>query len=1362
MKYNKIFLLATLSLFLFGNAALSKDPDYPSPDKKKSESGYADNNHSNKTTSNCAQATDFTDLDINNVRARIMNGGDMWWDRGLGIARYEVPKGTGRQANFAGSVWIGGYDPGGNLKVTAQTYRQGGNDYWPGPLNATATTDVDICLRWDQIWKINLTDVLDFIAAYNDPTTGGVNFNIYDPKWQAVREWPGYKNSYLDQAFQDDFTADKTAEDFAPFVDVDSNGVYNPDNGDYPRLRGDQLLFWIFNDAGAVKTQTNTPAVGMEVHGSAFGFLTNDQLNNATFYNYKLINRSTTDLDSVHIATFTDADLGWHFDDYVGCDTVRSLGILYNADAFDGSGLPSQYGSDIPMIGVDFFEGPDALRWNEDSMDFVMTELGMTSFVYFNNSGDVRIGDPQTGIEFYRYMTGSGRDGSRFTQTCNALDPSANLTRAVYWGDPSKPGNLETNWTECGCNNEPADKRFVHSSGPFELLPGADPIDVTIGVVWVDGIEYPCPSFSTIQLADDKAQELFDRNFQPITPPNAPELTIRELDEQLVIYLSNPAGSNNHDESYGIDFKEVSTKGQTLGYSDSECTYLFEGYKVFQVVDSSVSTGDIYNEDGTVNNSVARLAFQCDVKNGVSKISNFVESANSQSVNPHFEEQVKADGEDAGIRKSFSVTQDLFASGTNSNLVNYKRYYYIAVAYAYNNFKDFDGTPESQNTAYLESFKNGYNKAITSVLGIPNPAYTDMGNQIRAEYGDGVVVKVLEGKGNGGNFLVLSEDSENEALFGGNSQASNMIYEKGQGPIDVRVIDPIRVPAADFEVWILGENSEPGRQDTSRGVIAEEGSWFVKNLTTGDTIFSEQNLNSASDQILADYGLSMRITQVGRAGDDLETMGFLGDTIIFDEPNVQWLSGVQDMEGRIAGNWIRSGKDATEPIEFLPPCEYRDYEYPGGSWDDGQFLDPNSVYEALISGTWAPYALAANDPSCGFGVAFAENPYQNVDANSGYASSGYRSRRSVIIQKLQGIDIVMTPDRSKWSKCAVVEMHDVDSFVNGLGYEPAMYSEGAASKFNLRRHASLQRDPGPNGEPVYSDPVDYGTSWFPGYAINVETGERLNIFFGEDSYLASEHGRDMIWNPTDGYGQNGLGTFNPVLQDYDALFGGKHAIYVSRTKYDECALIIETLKDAEEVTSTSRLTDKSNLYGDVIWMGLPLLAQNFALESWADGLIPTPTRIRIRVDVPYQSYADNIAFEEINENPRYFFSTKDQTMINWSNGSQDLTDALLKRVRVVPNPYYAYSAYEWNRLDNRVKIINLPNRATVKIYSLDGVLIRTLTKDDGSSFIDWDLKNSAGISISGGAYLMHVQAEGIGETVLKWFAAIRPTDITTF
>ncbi|MDP1745551.1 MAG: hypothetical protein Q8L90_08240, partial [Bacteroidota bacterium] len=109
-------------------------------------SGIAPNNNQAKSVmAGCINATAQADLDINNVRAKILNGGDMWWDLfGNNEARYAVPKPpvgqVGPSSQFASSIWVGGYDAGGSLKSAAQTYRQfGGNDYWPGPLTSTAT-----------------------------------------------------------------------------------------------------------------------------------------------------------------------------------------------------------------------------------------------------------------------------------------------------------------------------------------------------------------------------------------------------------------------------------------------------------------------------------------------------------------------------------------------------------------------------------------------------------------------------------------------------------------------------------------------------------------------------------------------------------------------------------------------------------------------------------------------------------------------------------------------------------------------------------------------------------------------------------------------------------------------------------------------------------------------------------------------------------------------------------------------------------------------------------------------------------------------------------------------------------------------
>ena len=100
------------------------------------------------------------------------------------------------------------------------------------------------------------------------------------------------------------------------------------------------------------------------------------------------------------------------------------------------------------------------------------------------------------------------------------------------------------------------------------------------------------------------------------------------------------------------------------------------------------------------------------------------------------------------------------------------------------------------------------------------------------------------------------------------------------------------------------------------------------------------------------------------------------------------------------------------------------------------------------------------------------------------------------MDSVSSIDLVFTPDKSKWTRCMVLEMRDNSEL-----------SEGNVVKLGLRDHASLNKDG------TY-DPSVKGLSWFPGYAVNMETGQRLNIIFTEDSWLKADNGGDMMWNPT--------------------------------------------------------------------------------------------------------------------------------------------------------------------------------------------------------------------------------------------------------
>ncbi len=89
----------------------------------------------------------------------------------------------------------------------------------------------------------------------------------------------------------------------------------------------------------------------------------------------------------------------------------------------------------------------------------------------------------------------------------------------------------------------------------------------------------------------------------------------------------------------------------------------------------------------------------------------------------------------------------------------------------------------------------------------------------------------------------------------------------------------------------------------------------------------------------------------------------------------------------------------------------------------------------------------------------------------------------------------------------------------------------------------------------------------------------------------------------------------------------------------------------------------------------------------------------------------------------------------------------LKEVKVVPNPYLATATWErrpirGNRGERKIQFIHLPPRATVRIFTIRGELVRTLEHDspvwDGS--LDWNLKSKEGLDVAFGVYLYHVES----------------------
>lgn len=98
----------------------------------------------------------------------------------------------------------------------------------------------------------------------------------------------------------------------------------------------------------------------------------------------------------------------------------------------------------------------------------------------------------------------------------------------------------------------------------------------------------------------------------------------------------------------------------------------------------------------------------------------------------------------------------------------------------------------------------------------------------------------------------------------------------------------------------------------------------------------------------------------------------------------------------------------------------------------------------------------------------------------------------------------------------------------------------------------------------------------------------------------------------------------------------------------------------------------------------------------------------------------------------------------------------LKRIHTVPDPYYVRSAFELGPSNKGLRFVNLPNKAIVRIYSLNGTLVRVLSHDDpqGGAETQWDLRNRNNQFVASGVYFYVVEAEN-GKTHTGKFTVVQ-------
>lgn len=496
----------------------------------------------------------FDSLQTSQTKVRIHNS-NTFWQLGDYVTDQDSLAGENPRVTFGGSLWMAA-KRNDTLVVAAGLFGpsyDGGADFFPGPM--FSPTDSALCGNWDRIFPANRADIEAHRADFAD------NGQIDNPIPVEIIGWPGRGN----EQFVDIHGFELPDRELAPFVDVNGDGRYQPSQGDYPAIKGDQALWWIMNDAIAPRLTFGAP-LKVEIGMMAYVYLGDSPgyLPYSTFYDCRITNRGTALLESTHIGTFVFPQLGCFTDDSYGCFPDKQFFYVHNQGEQDDPNCPPSVSS---------FVGPSPLQsyqYLETPANSVGIQNGLSAFlVYLNSDVPTPMTMPDTRLEHFNNLSGQWKDGTPMEIGGAGWMQDGETTRHLFNND-SIDG---VPWTMCNfLTGFSIGGNIMGASGPFTIYPGQS-VGFSFASQTHFNIAYTgeCPGLDPVIMTAMDLQPFYNTNdsiFEatatygdPLT--NTEEIATSEI--QLLLY-PNPATNqfSIKTEQAISTLKVYNTKGQLM------------------------------------------------------------------------------------------------------------------------------------------------------------------------------------------------------------------------------------------------------------------------------------------------------------------------------------------------------------------------------------------------------------------------------------------------------------------------------------------------------------------------------------------------------------------------------------------------------------------------------------------------------------------------------------------------------------------------------------------------------------------------------------------------------------------------------
>jgi hypothetical protein len=486
------------------------------------------------------------EINANNIKARINSNGSLFYDYETGQGEFfpnYIQGGTNYTTLNNVGLWMGGLDKGGNLKTAAHNIEGGTtSDFAGGIINKDKTAPLQYS---NKIWKVTRQQIEAHRADWKD------NGKIDNPIAE-IYAWPGYENAY--SLSKNGFKLPiNQAIEYAPFYDVNFDGFYSPNLGDYPEPNidciqrlPDTFYWYAFHDFKPHTLTKSEKGMDIEIHVLVYAYSCDveQSMNNSIFVDYDIYNLGTEYLDSLLVGLCADFSIGCTKDDYVG--TIPEYNTFY---AYNETNQDECYGEYPPVQAVTLYDS-DAYKIEDSPISYIK-KFDVMQPIAFDNTVN---GLPKNAAEYYRMLNGESRVEA---------DPTLPPRPKIWYPEhPYKGQN-----SELQKKRPPGHRRMLGVSVPFKL--NAEKFARYRYVFTTYGVKASDSVLKKIDAVYNSAwlfEGIWKCDVNNFSCKNF-TLTDENLDQNLVSIFPNPAKnafSIQNNSSQHIDIQLINTLGVLL------------------------------------------------------------------------------------------------------------------------------------------------------------------------------------------------------------------------------------------------------------------------------------------------------------------------------------------------------------------------------------------------------------------------------------------------------------------------------------------------------------------------------------------------------------------------------------------------------------------------------------------------------------------------------------------------------------------------------------------------------------------------------------------------------------------------------